>query len=203
MSIDITLVFSIIVIILLVYFLVTDIPNYSSTKNENENEKDTPEEQIKKYIFLRNNDNMYLCLNEMTRFFYLSAEKEEAETFLLEYLEKPVKKNIDTENKPPQKKKYFKNKLTLKCSDGYYLGLKYTTQPQDKYDITANNNIKNNSNILTLKTTKKGKMMYATFYNGHLINVNEDKYLFSSKQANNVFLFELKKKSIKIKKTNK
>lgn len=189
--IDWALFASILIIILLLYFLATETNKVPGKENIEKVEKEKP----KKFILIKNNHGLYLCINPMTRYIYLSDNKDEAETFLLEYLEKPIKTN---DNNDPEIKKYFKNKITLRTTDGYYIGLKYTTHPKDIYDVSVESNSKNNSTLLTIKKTKKtGKYFHAKFYNGHFINVNEHNYLNSTKIPQDVFLFEMKTKYLK------
>ena len=181
---------SITIVILLLYFLVTEIKHDTKKKNNKQIEKEIDIKFSPKKVLIKNNNGLYMCLDHLSRFIYLSDKKNEAEVFLLEYLEKPTKQHDDG---TPVKKRFFKDKITLKCADGYYLGLKYTAFPNEIYDVSAVSNDKNNSNILHIKNNKNtGNYLHIIFYNGHFLNVDEDNYLFSSKNPNNVLLFEFK-----------
>jgi hypothetical protein len=95
---------------------------------------------------------------------------------------------------------YDKNRITLKTNDNYFLNIKYSKFPKQEYEISAiNQNII--ESILKLrqvpmkkdpKNKKKiQKIYYVKFPNDHYLCINKDLILYSSKDKNKIFYFEI------------
>lgn len=163
--------------------------NSNTIECKNPGTQETQEIHESKYspksVYIKSK-SMYLCLDTLSRFFYLSKYQDEAELFLLEYIKKPRKTDSD-------KIRYHKDKIALRTRDHYYLGLKYTITPKPIYDVSAINDNINNTCILQLKSNKKGKL-YTQFYNNYNMSIDSSNTLFSSKNSNNIFFFSIKLK---------
>lgn len=107
--------------------------------------------------------------------------------------------NIQETSGTPIKKTnitYKKNKVTLKTADNFFLNIKYSRYPKPEYEIAAiNQNIVESVlklRQISLKNGKKKKYIYyLKFPNDHYLCINKNLILYSSKDKNKIFYFEM------------
>jgi hypothetical protein len=103
------------------------------------------------------------------------------------------------ENYKRTKISYRKNKITLKTHDNFFLNIKYSRYPKEEYDISAVNKnitqsvIKLRKSLIKSSSKKKKYKYYLKFPNDHYLCINKDDLLFSSKDRNKIFYFEMVK----------
>lgn len=119
-------------------------------------------------------------------------------------------KNINEMNENEIKQSqitYKKNKITLKTHDNFFMNIKYSQFPKEEYEVCAmNDNIvesviklrkiplelaKRQPLPIKSKKEKKKYVYYIKFMNDHYLCINKDMILYTSKDKNYIFYFDV------------
>ena len=178
---DIGLVISLLLVFSILYFLIHD--KNIKIKKQKEECIDYNNKEKKVYIVVYvENVKYYLALDEYTRVYYLSEDKSVGEMFKLEYVLRPGQEGVDKEDLV-----YYKNKVSIRSNDNYYLNLRYTTFNKAEYDISSDTKTINNTCIL--KINKNKDKFYIKFFNEHYMCLDRSKSIFSSNKKNKIMFF--------------
>jgi len=181
---DIGLVVSLVLVFSILYFLIHDKNN--KIKKQKEDYKDRVDHNNKEkngYIVVFIDDAPhYLALDEYTRIYYLTEDKNVGEIFKLEYIARPGQEGVNKQDLT-----YYKNKVSIRSKDNYYLNLRYTTFNKAEYDISSDTKTINNTCIL--KINKSKDKFYIKFFNEHYMCLDRSKCIFSSNKKNKIMFF--------------